>query len=144
MDGSGCLIWRGYRNPQRYGMLSINGKMVPAHRIVYKWTYGTEALPTVDHLCRIRFCVNPEHLEAVSLIENVMRGNAPPAKNARKTHCERGHEFTEQNTYVYSNGRRRGCIKCRKMHTQKLTAKRRRARQRQATKGPTVTANPLL
>ncbi len=65
--------------------------------------------------CWERSCVNPDHLEPVSLVENVRRGNAPSAINARRTHCKRGHEFTSENTSV-SPGGRRTCRACKRAH----------------------------
>ncbi len=76
-----------------------------AHRLSYEAFVGpiVDNL-TIDHLCRNRWCVNPTHLEAVPLATNVMRGESPPAKNARKTHCPKGHPYDESNTHVTSKG----------------------------------------
>ena len=67
---------------------------------------------TIDHLCRNRRCVNPEHLEPVSRGENVLRGDGHSARNARKTHCIRGHEFTVENSYYAPNGKGKRCREC--------------------------------
>lgn len=94
---SGCWIWDGtsYRG---YGRLQIKGKNYLAHRISYRLHKGPIPLGmTLDHLCRVRCCVNPHHLEAVTNKENVLRGLGPPARNSRKTHCKKGHEFTPDN-----------------------------------------------
>jgi hypothetical protein len=67
---------------------------------------------TIDHLCRVRHCVNPAHLEAVSERVNILRGNGAGARNARKTHCVKGHAFTPDNLYRDYQGYRR----CRRCH----------------------------
>ncbi|MGO3650436.1 HNH endonuclease signature motif containing protein [Agrococcus casei] len=88
--------------------------MLPAHRFAYADSRG--AIPEgleIDHLCRNRSCVNPKHLEAVSKRENLARGYAVPAINARKTHCKRGHEFTAENTYRW--GSSRICRACKRL-----------------------------
>ena len=68
---------------------------------------------TLDHLCRVRACVNPAHLEPVTLRENTLRSpSAPTAINARKTECLRGHAFTPENTWVHRS--RRCCRECKR------------------------------
>lgn len=54
----------------------------------------------LDHLCRVRGCVNPAHLEIVDNTTNILRGEGPTAQNARKTHCKRGHELNAENVRV--------------------------------------------
>jgi HNH endonuclease len=117
---SGCWLWRGFVRPAGYGQVGYNdGRTRLAHRAVYEHLTG-EVLPPgvgLDHLCREPLCVNPLHLEQVPQAENHARGLAKhnlaaayAAKRAR-THCNKGHEFTEQNTYVWDN--RRHCRVCR-------------------------------
>ena len=92
-----CWSWLGARSQTGYGRFWVDGKTVKAHRWAYEHLVGP--IPdglTIDHLCRVRSCVNPAHLEPVSNRVNVLRGDAPAARNARKTHCVRGHEFTRQ------------------------------------------------
>src|SRR5262249_20449266 len=82
-DVSGCWRWIGAINAEGYDTLHRD----LAHRIVYELL--VELIPaglTLDHLCRNRSCVNPGHLEPVPLAINVLRGESPPARNARKTH----------------------------------------------------------
>ena len=91
--------------------------MVLAHRFMYEYLIGP--IPdgmTIDHLCRVRKCVNPMHMEVVTQKENMLRGNTLQAKNKNKTHCVRGHEFTPDNTLVYrrNNGYMRICRKCKR------------------------------
>ena len=110
----GCWEWKAHISQAGYGQLKGRGKkVVYAHRAVYEMLVGP--IPkglTIDHLCRNRACVNPNHMEPVTSVENVMRGQGPFAVNARKTHCKRGHEFTGDNTYRSRKGRE--CRKCKK------------------------------
>jgi hypothetical protein len=110
-----CLEWQGSRYKNGYGKLGRVG--IVAHRIAYELTRGK--VPTnmcLDHLCKNRLCVNPEHLEVVTLVENVMRGDSQHAKNARKTHCKQGHEFTPDNTYTPPRKpNSRYCKKCQRL-----------------------------
>jgi hypothetical protein len=107
-----CWLWTGARNHYGYGIINIQKKI---HRVAYEHFLGPipEAL-VIDHLCRVRHCVNPEHLEAVTFRENVLRGDSGPARNARKTHCDKGHPLTGDNlTIIEVGGRRsRRCRAC--------------------------------
>lgn len=78
IDASGdCWIWTGTIRDSGYGQVRANGRLQPAHRVVYEWLVSPipEGL-TIDHLCRNRPCVNPDHLEPVTLSLNVQRGAA--------------------------------------------------------------------
>lgn len=109
-----CILWKGQTfttHGNTYGI--VGGKdFVLAHRYVYEKEVGI--IPkdfVIDHLCRNGLCVNPKHLEAVTNIENIMRGNGAPAINARKTHCVRGHELSGDNLYNRRSGKR-ACRTC--------------------------------
>jgi hypothetical protein len=114
---SGCLIWTGEINNDGYGNIwdGVRGKRIGAH--VFSYLAFVGPIPDgleIDHTCRVRSCVEPSHLEAVTHHVNVLRGNAPAAFNARKTHCKRGHELSGTNLYVFPDGRRRRCRACRR------------------------------
>lgn len=106
---TGCWLWHRRLTRNGYGEIS-HGKLrtnALAHRLSYQLHKGPipEGLD-LDHLCRVRHCVNPSHLEPVSRRVNTLRGINPPAKNAMKTHCSKGHPFDLFNTLYRYNGRR--------------------------------------
>lgn len=107
-----CWLWAGSLNNCGYGRFRLGIKAYAAHRVVYESEVGL--IPdglVIDHLCRTPCCVNPEHLEPVTNKENILRGTAPSAVHARKTHCPRGHEYNEKNTYYQKKGGRQ-CRPC--------------------------------
>lgn len=110
--GKDCWNWNGSMYANGYGKIGKAGYM--AHRVAYELTKGSVPEDmALDHLCRNRKCINPDHLEIVTLVENVMRGESQHAKNAKKTHCINGHEFNEANTYKRRDRNTRECIACR-------------------------------
>lgn len=114
-----CWLWTGSVATNGYGRVRDSDREVQAHRAVYQLLVGP--IPDglqVDHLCRVRNCVNPAHLEAVTQRENIPRGCSEPAKNAAKSECLMGHLFSPENTYTYPDGRRE-CRTCRRAHSQK-------------------------
>ena len=107
---SGCLVWMGSLNHGGYANGSQDGKTVLIHRFVYKQIFGDIGDLVIDHLCRVRCCVNPDHLEAVTNKENIHRGNCQAAKNLRKDHCNKGHKYD----HIVKSSGVRGCSICRK------------------------------
>jgi hypothetical protein len=114
----GCWLWTGAlaSGYGYFGRMTPNGpKNFLAHRIAYEQLVGLiPAGLVIDHLCRNRRCVNPAHMEPVTIRENLLRGESPPAQNARRTHCKYGHEYTKENTSVYHA--KRFCLTCRKIN----------------------------
>lgn len=108
---SGCWMWTGTRD--QYGRFKQAGRSLLAHRVAYEhWVGPIPVGLQVDHLCRQPYCVNPDHLEAVTIGMNVLRGAGITAENARKQHCRQGHALTGDNLYVTPLGRR-NCSACR-------------------------------
>lgn len=122
---SGCWLWEGRLDRDGYGVFwaRVGGgrPLGPqAHRVSYQLLVGPIPVGLViDHTCKVKACICPDHLEPVTNHENVVvRGSGPSAINARKTHCLRGHEFNEDNTYWYKDGRARSCKACQKLRQQ--------------------------
>lgn len=123
---SGCIIWYGAVNNKGYGLLWVYGKLTLAHRAAYEIAKGPIPPDTeLDHLCRTRQCINPDHLEAVSHKVNLKRGLWP---NASKTHCPRGHPYSGDNLFINNHGRRE-CRSC-KREGSKINARRYRKNAR--------------
>lgn len=111
---AGCWLWTAARNTAGYGQVSWRGRWTLAHRTVYQEMVGPiPAGFVLDHLCRVRHCVNPAHLEPVTLKANVLRGVGFAAKNAQKTHCPKGHPYEGRNIVRGAHGRtHRLCREC--------------------------------
>lgn len=113
----GCWLWRGSKTRGGYGNISLRrGKNAYTHRVVYEALKGE--IPegySIDHVCMVRACVNPAHLEAVPLRVNILRGNGRAGLNVRKTHCLKGHELAGKNLGIqWSKAGRPGryCREC--------------------------------
>jgi hypothetical protein len=122
-----CWIWNGPIDKGGYGRTGVDGKDRASHRLIYEHFKGSipEGLQ-IDHLCRNRRCVNPDHLEPVTLQENLRRGFGPAALNRRKVVCMRGHALSGENLYVNPRGQRQ-CKACRLMNQRLSYARKKRA-----------------
>lgn len=111
---STCWLWRGRVGADGYGKFSssLYGTR-QAHRIAWYLTRGEIPAETLDHLCRIRKCVRPSHLEPVSIGENVLRGSGPIAEKARQTTCKRGHPLSGPNLRTHKRRGRADSRDCR-------------------------------
>lgn len=124
----GCWQWQGVLDNHGYGLLSVSGLNRLAHRLsylIFKGEIGSQL--QIDHLCRNRKCINPEHLDAVLQSENLRRGFGLPGVNSRKQRCPSGHAYSHENTYVYPKSGHRRCMTCqreyarRRYHAKKRT-----------------------
>lgn len=119
---SGCWVWTGALSGSGYGRVNVEGKNRQAHRTVYAMHKG--AIPEgmqIDHLCKVRCCVNPDHLEPVTQLENLRRADhfAKGKFKRAVTHCPHGHPYDGENLRVVtrSDGRvRRFCVTCNKAY----------------------------
>lgn len=108
---SECWLWTASRNSDGYGAFRIHGETVGAHRYAYQEYAGKlVSIVELDHLCKVRHCVNPLHLEQVSHRENAMRARENNY-NAKKTHCPLKHKYSDSNTYIA--GTNRQCRTCK-------------------------------
>lgn len=113
-EATGCWLWTGRLSHNGYGRFGARR----AHSFSY-FAFKGVISPGMepDHICRVRRCVNPDHLEAVTRRENTLRGDGPAAINSRKTHCIRGHPFSDDNLRIDVNGYRncRACDRARRV-----------------------------
>lgn len=135
LTDSGCIEWLGGIAGSGYGHFHTTqtptekARDVYAHRWSYEHHFG--AIPNglhLDHLCRNRKCVNPDHLEPVTHRENTLRGVGFAAANAVKTHCAHHHEYTPDNTYIDGKGYRH-CRTCRRRVDRERRPRRRITRK---------------
>jgi hypothetical protein len=121
---TGCWEWTAHRNGSGYGVIGLpSRKTGSAHRVAYELIHGP--IPDgldLDHLCRVRHCINPAHLEPVTRRENSLRGNGPGIVIARGDQCSAGHPYTEINTRV--RGGKRFCRTCDRARAKRCRERR--------------------
>lgn len=145
IDDNGCWIWNAGHKAGGYGCFYDGNKDISAHQ--FSFVYFKGPVPKgleIDHLCEVKNCVNPNHLEAVTHAVNVQRGQSAKINSARsrsKTHCPHGHEYTEQNTYLTRHHKtgsyNRSCKKCREVCVKKFQSAKRGNRSK-AKSGKTL------
>lgn len=136
-----CWVPAGDFQEGTYGYIWVDGRNVGAHRLAYE--LEVRPIPgglVIDHLCRNPPCRNPAHLEPVTDQVNILRGIGPAARNAVKTECDQGHEFTEANTYITPDGGR----DCKACGVVRRRASRRRTRRRVAGESRDADAAPAV
>lgn len=113
--GPDCWEWIGARIPEGYGQLSVDGRVVGAHRLAWELAHGASIPPRllVRHRCDNPKCVRPSHL-ALGTVRDNARDSVERGRNkeVRKTHCQRGHSYSGRNLYVSPRGDRQ-CRSCK-------------------------------
>lgn len=121
-----CWIWNGPTTKLGYvKCVAVAGFTQQPHRASYILANGS--IPSgldIDHLCRVPACVRPNHLEAVTHRENILRGVSPTAINARKTHCPQGHPYSGDNLRINTDGGRK-CLICHNAKSRRWKLKQR-------------------
>src|SRR5881409_2055104 len=99
---NGCWRWTSNRDRYGYGQFKVGKRYFSAHRYFYEFFNSTRIPPgmVLDHICRTKACVNPQHLEIVTQRENSVR------HYANQTECKHGHPLTGDNLYIRPDGRR--------------------------------------
>lgn len=112
-DESGCWLWTDVPANTGYGMFSVEGRSRLAHRFAYELLVGPiPAGLTLDHLCHVRHCVNPEHLEPVTQAINVGRGRWAHSGLPRAEFCKRGHRYADVGFYIRPDTGTASCNRC--------------------------------
>lgn len=130
-----CWLWKAGMTGKGYGGFFLDGRKQRAHRVAFVLEHGHWPTNQLDHLCRVRLCVNVAHLEDVTGAENIRRGNTGKVQGERgvKTRCPQGHAYTERNVYVIPSTGARLCRECRRERDRvRNAAKCRRRRERRA------------
>lgn len=122
-----CWLWNASVDGNGYGRFRSGNVEYKAHVWAWQFFYGQAKTPgmDLDHLCHVRNCVRPDHLQQVTHRENLMRSDTLVARSAATTHCPQGHEYTLDNTYINPTLGHRLCRTCRKAKMDRLNDQRR-------------------
>lgn len=122
-----CIEWQGRKNANGYGVVMINGKQFFAHRLSVALSGRNISKSKVcDHLCRNHSCINPDHIELVTIKENWRRGESKSANYARSETCSRGHLFDDENTRIHTDKKGRKTRHCRRCFALRERARKHR------------------
>ncbi|MCA1844613.1 MAG: HNH endonuclease [Actinobacteria bacterium] len=128
----GCWLWTASIDADGYGRLGKGSDPTqPTKAHVVLWNALRGPVPEgmeLDHLCQVKHCVNPAHLEPTTHLVNCQRR---PQYQSEKTHCPQGHPYDEENTY--DNQGRRHCRACMKVRNAKYEVKRKERRHGQSS-----------
>lgn len=128
---SPCWLWQGGKITGGYAVFRrTTGVVGPVKILVHRYSFELfyYAIPEgmeIDHMCKTRHCVNPQHLDLVTRLENIRRSNR---HKVSKMHCINGHRFTPENTYFAKGRLHRACRTC-----QRASARRQREKQKNVT-----------
>jgi hypothetical protein len=129
-----CRVWQGSKSSKGYGRIYFNGRTHQIHRLAYErcGLVIPEGMQ-LDHLCRVRACWNPDHIEPVTNKQNVLRGVGISAQFAQRDRCKNGHIFTSENV-IMRTGKRTGrrCLDCSKDWVKRRSEMRSKRRQSNA------------
>jgi len=133
----GCWNWTGHVSGGGYGRIRNGGKREQAHRVSF--ALAGNKIPeglVVDHICNNRRCVRPDHLQAITQRDNILRSDSPPARQSKQVACLNGHPLDGDNLFMRRNGKRecRVCIRARgrKRLQDPVIRERRNAQKREA------------
>jgi hypothetical protein len=140
---TGCWLWTGALTTSGYGQLSRKRKMLTAHRVSLE--LRGVILPdgmVVDHICRVRSCVNPDHLRVVTRRQNVIENSESlPAKQVRSTTCPQGHPYAGENLAKWS--KHRVCVACKRAYGRRRYNKQKAAKRAALTPSPAISERVL-
>lgn len=130
-----CWQWIASKDRSGYGLFLYQKRKVSSHRFSYILFFHDIPIGLeIDHLCKNKSCVNPDHLEAVTHLVNVRRGHSGNDNHeSRKTYCPQGHQYSKENTRTYKNGSR-ACKECVRNRNREYQRKLKRNKMKRMVK----------